>query len=165
MTEQVNSPWVRDKWRVEDRDGGKVLIWSERVLKPADLKRSILWWFRNDDDQTADEAGYHPEWANWKRQLYWNYFRNPLMNWKNYVAGAVDENIEVRVVKGNPDPTVTTRTDRAGEYGWQINEITMPSGKKHKWYSYSKKWIFQFGWQPSGKFELKISKNSEYKPA
>ncbi len=66
---------------------------ANRVKKPFLKKINPIWWFQNDDEQTADQAPwYHPEWPEWRRKFIWNVFRNPLQNFRAYVVGVQDRN-------------------------------------------------------------------------
>ena len=124
-----------------------------------DVKRTfwqtIIWWFGNDGEQQvtdADAQWYHPEWPEWRRKLYWNYFRNPLQNFRAYVIGVVGSDFETFVVYGNPDPTVIQRND-VGELGWQVTYLKMKDGRVLPFASYSgKRIVFYAGWQPSRGF-------------
>ena len=136
--------------------GSKPLVVSGRVQKPLAKKLNPIWWFGNEDQQTVDQAPwFHPEWPEWERQFSWNVLRNPLMNFNAYVIGARDRNYTVRVISGNPNPAVIQRDD-VGETGWQISMIDFGNGVKLPWFSYSGPLNFNFGWQPTGNFEIKL---------
>jgi hypothetical protein len=114
------------------------------------------WWFGNDYQQTVDEAcWYHAEWPQWRRRLYWNYFRNPLQNFNAVVAGVQDRTFHVT---GKP-PVTTIQRDDLGEIGWQWcvlhgGDLWVPrpflsySGKRIVWYC---------GWKPMGVFGIKFN--------
>jgi hypothetical protein len=125
-----------------------------RGLKPLRLKLNPIWWFGNDDEQKVDDGSadwYHPEWPRWRRKLYWNFFRNPLMNFRNYVIGFADRDYMV----SGKDPVMTIQRDDLvpPDYGWQWSYITLKSGWRLPFCSYSgKRLVLQLGWQPCGYF-------------
>src|SRR5262245_40015028 len=96
-----------------------------RVSKAWSKKLNPIWWFGNDDEQqVADAAWYRPEWPQWRRELYWNYFRNPLQNFRAYVIGVQDRNYTVT----GRAPVLTVQRDDLDppEYGWQWSIIWLP---------------------------------------
>lgn len=127
---------------------------------PLSKKLNPIWWFGNDSEQQVEEAPwYHPEWPEWKRRLYWTYFRNPLQNFRAFVIGVKDREFETKVIAGNPDPAVIQRDD-VGERGFQVTTLKLKnSGISLPFVSYSgDRWVFQFGWQPStGFFGAKVN--------
>src|SRR5512139_1073168 len=126
-------------------------VWSGREPKPLTKKLNPIWWFGIEDDQTYQEANYHPEWPEWRRKLMWQYIRNPLMNFNSYVIGVQDRNYKVEVLHGHDDPNTYQRDD-VGEKGWQISVLKFDNGVRLPWVSYSGKWEFNIGWHPSGSF-------------
>ena len=98
------APWcVEEQWEIGIAPGGKAFVRvTGRTDAPASLKRNPLWWTRDGfEQQVAD--WYHPAWPQWRRQLYWNYFRNPLQNARAFVWGWADQNYTVVVDEGYPD--------------------------------------------------------------
>jgi hypothetical protein len=129
-----------------------------RTRKPTRKKLNLVWWLQNDDEQRVDDGTadwYHPEWPHWRRYFYWNFLRNPLMNFRNYVIGVGDRNYKVTGRK----PAMTIQRDdlRPAQYGWhwaalRLRWIVLP------FVSYSgKRLVIQFGWQPSGYATIKIN--------
>jgi hypothetical protein len=129
-----------------------------RTRKSWYLKINPIWWFTNDDEQTVDLADwYHPEWPYWRRGLYWNVFRNPLQNFRAYVAGVSDKNYWVR---GREPVMAVQRNDLVppeSGYQWCVlygGELWVPrlflsySGKSVVWY---------VGHQPSGFWGVKFN--------
>ena len=115
------------------------------------------WWFKNDYQQTVQEATwYHPEWPEWKRELYWNYFRNPLQNFDAVVLGIQDKTFNVTSTAA--DPMLHQRND-IGETGFVSailhgGDLWIP----RPFVSYSGEWLVWYaGWKPSGVFGLKLN--------
>lgn len=129
-----------------------------RTRKPAELRASVSWWFKNDDEQQLSEAPwYQPDWPQWKRELYWNYFRNPLQNFRAYVVGVSDRNY---TVVGRA-PVMTVQRDDLGETGWQWCLIRLPNAWL-PFVSYAgKRIVFYAGWQPNGFFGFKFNIRKE----
>src|SRR5262245_20208664 len=127
---------------------------TDRTLKPTELKASPLWWLGNDDEQQLSEAPwYRPEWPEWRRHLYWYYFRNPLQNLRAFVIGLSDRNFTVT----GRAPVMTIQRDDIGEIGWQWCVIYL-NGWMFPFISYSgKRLVFQAGWQPNGFATFKIN--------
>ncbi len=128
-----------------------------RTLKPAELKASVSWWFKNDDEQQLSEAPwYRPEWPQARRELYWNYFRNPLQNFRAYVVGVSDRNYTVT----GKAPVMTIQRDDLDppETGWQWCIITLENGTWLPFISYAgKRIVWYAGWQPNGFFGFKFN--------
>lgn len=132
---------------------------TDRVRKPAELKANPIWWFKNDDEQTVDQAPwYNPGWPEWKRRFYWNYLRNPLQNFRCYVIGVQDRNYTV--VGRAPVLTVQRDDLMPPETGWQWCLLWITDKIALPFVSYSgKHLVIQLGWQPTGfataKFNIK----------
>lgn len=129
--------------------------YTSRTLKPWGKKLNPIWWFQNDDEQTVDEAPwYHPEWPEWRRYLYWNFFRNPLQNLRAYVIGVSDRNY---TVYGRAPVLTVQRNDLTPpEYGWQWSVILLPIPAPFISYS-GKHMVWYIGWQPSGFAGVKLN--------
>lgn len=129
-----------------------------RLRRPLSKKLNPIWWFLNDDEQRVDDGTadwYHPEWPAWRRYFYWNFLRNPLMNFRNYVIGVADRNYKVT---GRASAMTIQRDDLTpAEFGWQWSIIRL------KWLvlpfvSYSgKRLVLQLGWQPCGYVMVKTN--------
>ena len=111
------------------------------------------------EEQVAD--WYQPAWQQWRRKMYWDYFRNPMQNARLFVWGWADRNYTVDVLEGNDDPMVIQRDD-VGELGYQKVKLTLEDGSTRFFTSYcdeTRAWYY--GTQPSGiygaKFNLKRS--------
>jgi len=128
---------------------------TNRVKKPLYKKLNPIWWFQNDNEQTVEEAPwYHPEWSQARRYIYWNFFRNPLQNFRCFVVGVEDRNY---IVVGKP-PVLTVQRDdlQPPETGWQWSVIKtfIPLG----FVSYAgNRFVFYVGWQPTGIFGTKLN--------
>lgn len=121
-------------------------------------KFSVFWWWMNEGEQTVDSAPwYHPEWSYWRRWIYWNLFRNPLQNLRNYVIGVGDKNY--KVLGRKPVWTVQRNDLDPPETGFQwcvlySGDLWVPrafisySGTHTVWY---------LGWQPNGFFGAKFN--------
>jgi hypothetical protein len=126
------------------------------------LKWNPIWWFQNDDEQTVDEAPwYEPEWPYWRRWLYWNVFRNPLQNFRNYVAGVADKNYWITgrapcfTVQRNDLVPPETGFQWCILYGvdlWFPRVFLSYSGRRVVWY---------FGHQPTGFWGAKFNIHHE----
>lgn len=166
MVGKTPAPWnVNEKWEYwsDPVTGKRYAKVTGRQRCPDSLKKDYAWWFRNDYEQTVDEAPwYHPEWPKEKRELYWTYFRNPLQNARLFVWGWADRNYTVEVVEGNPDPMVVQRNDVLGpdgkpEQGYQKAKLVLDDGTETRTFvSYcSSKLVYYSGTQPSGIFGVK----------
>jgi hypothetical protein len=107
-----------------------------RMKKPAVKKLNPIWWFGNDDEQqTAD--WYHPEWPRWPRDVYWNFLRNPLQNFRCFVIGVQDRNYTVT----GRAPVMTVQRDDLGPpergFQWCVIHTLIPLG----FLSYSSKHV------------------------
>ena len=123
---------------------------SGRVKVSLWLKFNPIWWFFNDAEQKLAQAEwYNSDLPQWQRALLWH-LRNPLQNFRAFVAGVADKNYTVR---GRPPVMTVQRNDLfAPETGWQWcvlagGDLWFPrffvsySGKRVVWY---------FGHQPTG---------------
>lgn len=120
-------------------------------------KLNPIWWFENDSEQTVDQAPwYEPTWPYWFRWLVWNTARNPLQNFRAYVAGVQDKNYSV--TGKVPVMTVQRNDLTPPEAGWQWcvlhgGDLWIP-----RWFvSYSGWCTAYIGWQPSGFFGAKFN--------
>lgn len=96
----------------ETSAGCKYARVTGRQRAPSELTKNVGWWFRNDFEQQLSEAPwYHPEWPEWRRNMYWNYFRNPAQNGNMFVWGVADRNYSVEVLDGVLDPLVVQKND------------------------------------------------------
>ena len=129
-----------------------------RSPKPLSKKLNPLWWFQNDDEQKEtdpDAQWYHTEWPQWRRHLYWNYFRNPLQNFRAYVVGVSDRNYTLT----GRAPVMTVQRDDLNppERGFQwcvlkLGALFLP------FVSYVGRYVVWYlGWQPSGFFGAKFN--------
>ena len=129
-----------------------------RSPKPLSKKLNPLWWFQNDDEQKEtdpDTQWYHPDWPQWRRHLYWNYFRNPLQNFRAYVVGVSDRNYTLT----GRAPVMTVQRDDLNppERGFQwcvlkLGALFLP------FVSYVGRYVVWYlGWQPSGFFGAKFN--------
>ena len=127
-----------------------------RTPKPLWKKINPIWWFGNEGEQTVDQAPWYKPNNHWiVRFLFWNFLRNPLMNFRNYVIGVGDRNYKVT----GKVPAMTIQRDDLSppELGWQWSVIHL------RWlvlpfFSYcGKRLVVQFGWQPFGYAEIKIN--------
>lgn len=152
-------PWnANEKWEYgADASGKRWARVTGRKRAPDVLRRNVFWWFQNDYEESVDEATwYHPEWPQWKRALYWNYFRNPMQNARLFIWGWADRNYTVTVIEGNPDPMVVQRDD-VGEQGYQRALLTSEDGEQRTFVSYCDNRIVWYkGTQPSGIYGAKI---------
>jgi hypothetical protein len=113
----------------------------------------VWWWWMNDDEQTVNDAPwYHPEWPHWRRWLVWNVLRNPLQNFRAYVAGVQDCNYTV-IGKA---PVTTIQRDDIGETGWQWCLIKTWIPRPFVSYS-GPNWTWYVGWQYNGFFGAKLN--------
>jgi hypothetical protein len=163
MAALVN-PMLNERWEYFQRNGKMWARVSGRTPIPASYKNNPVWWTQNSFDQTVDHAPwYHPDWPEWRRVLYWSYFRNPGSNGKMFVAGVCDQNYEVEPLEGNPDVLVVQRDDVTlpsgrQDMGVQSSRIHLPNGTTRDWYSYtSAHLVLDMGTQPSGVFEVKTT--------
>ena len=125
-----------------------------RTPVPLRKKLNPLWWFLNDlEEQVA--PWYEPDWPQWKRELWWNVFRNPAQNLRAVVIGVGDRNYTV----WGKAPALTVQRDDLDppELGYQWSVI------KLGWIwlpfiSYSGQRIVCYaGWQPNGFFGAKFN--------
>lgn len=155
---------MNEKWEYWEEGGRRFARVTGREKLPDELKKDWRWWLKNDYQQTVDEAPwYHPEWPQDKRVLYWNYFRNPLQNWRAFVIGVSDRNYTVEVLEGNPDPMVVQRND-VGELGYQRTRLfdfeDNPSEVKLFTSYCGPRVVWYHGWQPSGFYGFKFNLSS-----
>ena len=132
---------------------------SGRVKVSLWLKFNPIWWFFNDAEQNLAHAEwYNSDLPQWQRAVLWN-LRNPLQNFRAFVAGVADKNYTVR--GRSPVMTVQRNDLFAPETGWQWcvlagGDLWFPrffvsySGKRVVWY---------FGHQPTGFWGAKFNLN------
>src|SRR5512139_3883927 len=99
------APWcVNEKWEFGTLPNGHAFAKvTGRERCPDKYKKNPLWWFGNDFEQQSSDADakwFHPDWPEWRRQLAWNYLRNPLQNASLFVLGIADRNYTVEVIEG-----------------------------------------------------------------
>jgi hypothetical protein len=129
-----------------------------RRPKPLFKKINPIWWFGNDDEEQLPHW-YRPSWPNWRRRLYWYFFRNPLQNFRAYVVGVNDRNYDV--VGRIPVMCVQRNDLNPVETGWQWSVIKL-AALRLPFVSYSgKKVVWYIGWQPSGFFGAKFNLHSK----
>jgi hypothetical protein len=112
-------------------EGVVVVIESVKVTgrspQPFWKKLNPLWWFLNDGEQTVDGAPwYKPDYPWLIRYLFWNFLRNPMMNFRNYVIGVGDRNYEV--IGKAPAMTIQRDDLAPPELGWQWSMIRLRCG-------------------------------------
>ena len=79
-------------------------------------KLKPIWWFRNDAEQTVDQADWYLPYRSWWRALCWN-VRNPAQNLRAFVLGVSDKNY---TVVGQAPVMCVQRNDlQPSETGWQ----------------------------------------------
>jgi hypothetical protein len=117
------APWcVNEKWTYLTADGEerldpqgcKYAKVTGRTRTPSKYTgwAGFLWWFQNSyEQQLSDAPWYQPDWPQWKRVLYWNYFRNFAQNGNMFVWGVADRNYTVEVLEGVMNPMVVQRND------------------------------------------------------
>lgn len=144
---------MAEKWTVSA--DGKTATVSGRTPIPLSKKINPLWWFGNDTEQTVDQAKWFmsgkPEWLRW---LCWQ-VRNPLQNFRAFVAGVQDRNY---TVIGRAPVLTVQRNDLPPPinegFQWCVIHLAIPlpfvsySGSTFVWY---------FGWQPTGFFGVKFN--------
>jgi hypothetical protein len=159
------APWcANEKWTFwTDAATGKQYAKVEgRERCPAELKKNIAWWFRNDYEQQVP-PDYHPDWPEAKRKLWWQGFRNPLQNARLFVWGWADRNYIVDVLEGDPDPMTVQRDDKTDAngnpvMGTQRAELIADNGEVRTWYSYcGPRLVWYSGTQPTGIFGAKFN--------
>lgn len=167
------SPWTaNEKWEywTDPNTGKRFAKVSGRTRVPDSIK-TRAWMIGNDYEQKvtdADAQWYHgttsnDPWPEYKRIMYWNYFRNPLQNARMFVWGWADRNYVVDVLEGNPDPMVVQRNDVTGadgkpELGYQKSRLTMDDGTTATFTSFcSDKLVWYAGIQPSGFYGCKFN--------
>jgi hypothetical protein len=117
------APWCKDeKWvfsqtpdfavTQDNPEGCRYGRVTGRQRCPASLRNNPFWWFLNSyEQQLSDAPWYHPDWPQWKRVIYWYFFRNPANNGKMFVWGYADRNYSLQVVEGHPNPLGIQRND------------------------------------------------------
>jgi hypothetical protein len=128
-----------------------------RTSQPFRKKLNPVWWLLNDGEQTLDEAPWYKSDYPWLiRYLFWNFLRNPMMNFRNYVIGVGDRNYKVL---GKRPAMIIQRDDLwPPELGWQWSIIALDCGVILPFFSYcGKRLVIQCGWQPFGYAEIKIN--------
>lgn len=152
--------WCADeKWEYFERLGKIWVRVTGRKPCPESLKKDWRWWIQNDFEEQVQDW-YQPNWPTWRRELYWNYFRNPLQNYRCFVIGVCDQNYEVEVLEGHPSPFIIQRDD-IRETGYQKTRIHLQDGCCKDFVSYSSQRLKWYnGWQATGihgiKFNLKF---------
>ena len=126
-----------------------------RVAYPWYKKINPIWWFGNAAEQTVDQAPwFQPGWPHWQRWLIWNYFRNPLQNFRCFVIGVADRNYRVT---GKAPVLTVQRNDLQPPQTWiqySFIRLAIPL----PFFSYCGAFTFYIGWQPSGIFGLKLTR-------
>lgn len=122
---------------------------GSRTLIPWTRKINPIWWFKNDEepDPPGDYLPMRPEW--W-RQIMWT-VRNPIHNFVQYVVGVCDRNY---YVVGN-HPVWNSQLSDVGLTGWKWSFVLVAIPLPYVSYS-GTSLIFNLGWQPSGRFALKL---------
>lgn len=154
------APWVaNEKWTYFERDGKVIARVTGRERCPKEIQ-TWAWMLRNDFEQQCPDW-YQPTWPTWRRELYWNYFRNPLQNARCFVWGWTDRNYEVEVMEGRLDqPWLVQRNDLIPpETGYQKCRLTLLDGSETRDFtSYcSDKIVWYYGTQPAGIFGAKFN--------
>src|SRR5215831_3789775 len=154
------APWcAAEKWEYWIVSGKRYAKVTGRQRCPAESWRNIAWGWRNDYEQSIDQAPwFEPNKPRAERERDWA-ARNPLQNARLFVLGVADRNYSVEVLQGNPDPMVVQRND-VGELGWQKARLfAFEDGSKDRYFaSYSgKHLVLQWGCQPSGFFGAKLN--------
>src|SRR5829696_2439144 len=113
--------------------------------RPKSLSKKLnpVWWFGNEGEEQLAHW-YQPCWPDWRRHLYWYFFRNPLLNFRAYVVGVNDRNYQV--VGRTPVMTVQRNDLRPVETGWQWSVIKL-SALRLPFVSYSGiRVVWYVGW-------------------
>ena len=128
-----------------------------RTSQPFRKKLNPVWWLLNDGEQTLDQAPWYKSDYPWLiRYLFWNFLRNPMMNFRNYVIGVGDRNY--KVLGKRPAMTIQRDDLCPPELGWQWSLIRLNCGVILPFFSYcGKRLVIQCGWQPFGYAEIKIN--------
>src|SRR5512139_3861168 len=118
-------PWCANEkweyWTEGDKQFDKV---TGRERCPSNLLKDWAWLAQNSFEQQVSEAPwYHPEWDEKRRELYWNYLRNPFQNARLFKWGWADRNYTVSVIEGDPDPMTVQRNDKPGGQGYQRTRL------------------------------------------
>ena len=128
-----------------------------RTSQPFRKKLNPVWWLLNDGEQTVDQAPWYKSDYPWLiRYLFWNFLRNPMMNFRNYVIGVGDRNY--KVLGKRPAMTIQRDDLCPPELGLQWSIIQLNCGIILPFFSYcGKRLVIQCGWQPFGFAEIKIN--------
>ena len=173
---------------IEISEDQRSAVISGRELVSLSKKLNPIWWWFNDSEQQLEEAPwYQPSWPQWRRKLYWYVFRNPLQNCRAFCAwyafvmvavfwlivfppalplalffigGVCDRNYDV--VGRAPVLTIQRNDLVPPEHGWQWCVITLRSGIKLPFVSYSgQRFVGYIGWNPFGFFGMKLNLHKE----
>ena len=160
MTMLTPPPWVaNEKWDYDILWNGKQIARvTGRQRCPANLLKDWAWLAKNSYEQQVSEAPwFHPEWPAWRRELVWNYYRNPLQNARLFLWGWADRNYTVTVIEGDPDPMTVQRNDK-GQKGYQRTLLTAENGETRQFTSYcGDKIVWYWGTQPTGIYGAKFN--------
>lgn len=157
----ILAPWcANETWTFWNDDNGKRFAKvTGRQPCPSELKNNIFWGWRNDYEQSIDQAPwFEPDKPQNQREFDWA-LRNPLQNARLFVLGCADRNYTVEVLEGNPDPMVIQRDD-IGELGYQKARLfNFEDGSQDRFFtSYcSTRIVWQWGCQPNGFFGVKFN--------
>jgi hypothetical protein len=99
---------------VMDNESEKLSLVGRRQ-KPPSKKFNPIGGSERGEEQLPH--WYQPSWPDWRRRLYWYFFRKPLQNVGTYVIGVNDRNYEV--IGRAPVMTVQRNDLRPEETGWQ----------------------------------------------
>jgi hypothetical protein len=128
-------------------DGTVTSTVTGRETIEVNRKIQLWWWFYNSDNPKPP-ADYVPNRPNWLRIAMW-YMRNPIHNGNFYVWGVADKNF-----------TITTAfLSRDKKTYWSILNLKAGSVPlKLPFFCYEgKHWVFKFGWQSNGDFQIKLN--------
>ncbi len=152
------APWcAAERWSFFQRDGKTIAKVEGRERCPTDLKSDWVWRFRNDYEQTVEEAPwFHPELPIEQRRSLW-LLRNPFQNGGLFVWGVADRNYEYEVTEGRYDMPMLVQRNDIGEQGYQRGILRLDDGATKTWTSYSSpKLDWSLGCQPTGIWEIKF---------
>ena len=158
--------WLaNEKWEYFERDGKQIARVTGRERCPSELLADWAWLAKNSYEQQVSEAPwYHPEWPEWRRQIMWDYQRNPLQNARLFLWGWADRNYEVSVIEGDPDPMTIQRNDKVWPdgkpgRGYQRTRLQLIGGSETRYFlSYcSDKMVYYYGTQPTGIYGAKFN--------
>lgn len=177
------APWCEnEKWEYWTDAGKFFARVTGRQRAPKSVIWNPAWMMRNDFEQQLSEAPwYHPEWPQSRRELYWNYFRNPMQNANLFTWGVADRNYTIEVLETTPN---TAALDYSPAMVIQRNDLIDPNThvpeegyQRVKLFDFDgdpklvKMWmslcrnprpgvrgvVSNYGWQASGNFEIKYN--------